>query len=74
MSKRLTVAQRREIFHALVLTQDEVPSVSQSRETVAKHFGITENQLRQIEDEGIERQWPPLADTPESETVESEIA
>jgi hypothetical protein len=65
MSKRLTVAQRREIFHTLVATQDEVPSVRRSYELVAKQFAITENQLRQIEDEGIERQWPPLEEVSE---------
>ncbi len=69
MSKRLTVAQRREIFQTLVMTQDEMTNVPQSRELVAKHFGITEHQLRQIEDEGIERQWPPLEDVPERESV-----
>lgn len=65
MSKRLTVEQRREIFHALVTTQDVVHDVAKSREMMTKRFSITETQLREIEDEGIERQWPPL----EEETV-----
>lgn len=60
MSKRLTVDQRREIFHALVTTQDTVSDVPKSRQVILKRFGISETVLRQIEDEGIEREWPPL--------------
>lgn len=60
-SKRLTMQQRREIFHALVTTQDlGLMSVPQSRECVCKQFDITDAQLRQIEDEGLEKEWPPL--------------
>ena len=60
-SKRLTLQQRREIFHALVATQDMgLMTVPQSREYVAKHFDITDAQLRQIEEEGLEKEWPPL--------------
>jgi hypothetical protein len=60
MSKRLTVDQRREIFHALVTTQDVVRDVPKSRQMIQKQFSISETVLRQIEDEGIEREWPPL--------------
>jgi hypothetical protein len=60
MGKRLTVDQRREIFHALVTTQDVVNDVPKSRQVIQKRFGISETILRQIEDEGIEREWPPL--------------
>lgn len=60
-SKRLTLQQRREIFHALVATQDQATmSVPQSRQHVTKQFEITEAQLRQIEEEGLEKEWPPL--------------
>ncbi len=67
MSKRMTVEQRREIFRALVTTQDIVHDVPKSKEIVSKKYGITPAQLKQIEDEGIERQWPPL----EEEAVEA---
>jgi hypothetical protein len=60
MGKRLTVEQRREIFHALVTTQDSIRDVPKSRQIIQKRFGITETVLRQIEEEGIEREWPPL--------------
>jgi hypothetical protein len=60
-AKRLTLQQRRDIFRALVTTQDmAVMPVSQSRQHVMKQFEITDSQLRQIEDEGLEKEWPPL--------------
>lgn len=60
-AKRLTLAQRREIFHALVSTQDlGLMSVTESRQHVAKQFDITEAQVREIEEEGLENEWPPL--------------
>ncbi len=60
-AKRLTLQQRREIFRALVNTQDlGMMSVPQSREHVSKQFEITDEQLRQIEEEGLEKEWPPL--------------
>jgi hypothetical protein len=60
-TKRLTMQQRREIFHTLVTTQDMgLMTVAQSREHVTKQFDITDAQLRQIEEEGLEKEWPPL--------------
>jgi hypothetical protein len=60
-SKRLTTQQRQEIFHALVTTQDlGLMTVSESVQHVIKQYDITESQLRQIEDEGIDKEWPPL--------------
>jgi hypothetical protein len=49
-----------EIFLALVEAQDQEMSVSQSRRYISERFGITETQLRGIEQEGLDRQWPPL--------------
>ena len=60
-AKRLTLQQRQDIFLALVTTQDMgVMTVSQSREHVTKQFDIGDAQLRQIEEEGLENEWPPL--------------
>ena len=60
-SKRLTVQQKREIFHALVDAQDSgLMTIAQSKEHVSKQFEITDAQLTQIIDEGIEKEWPPL--------------
>src|SRR5262249_53659212 len=61
-SKRLSIQQRREIFQDLVEIQDSlIPvNVRKSYEIVTEKYEITEAQLRQIENEGIEKQWPPL--------------
>ncbi len=60
-AKRLTLQQRQEVFRALVTLQDlGMMSVTESRIQVAKQFEITEAQVRQIEEEGLENEWPPL--------------
>jgi hypothetical protein len=56
----LSEEQRQEIFRALVEAQDHELTVSQSRSEVSQRFGISGDQLRQIEREGLDRQWPPL--------------
>jgi hypothetical protein len=52
--------QRKEIFLALVEAQDRRMSVVASRKEVAGRFSLTERQIRQIEQEGIDKEWPPL--------------
>jgi hypothetical protein len=66
-TKRLTLQQKRDIFRDLVSTQDEIfrddegtPVKKKSYQIVTERFDITETQLQQIEDEGIEKEWPPL--------------
>jgi hypothetical protein len=59
-TKRLTLQQRRDIFRELVATQDMGMPVRRSYEVITEKFEITEAQLRQIEDEGLEKEWPPL--------------
>jgi hypothetical protein len=61
-SKRLTIPQRKEIFQDLVATQDAGQNVRKSYEAITEKYEITENQLRQIEDEGVEKEWPPLCE------------
>ena len=61
-TKRLTMQQRQEIFRDLVLTQDVVLNVPRSRQIVTERFDITEVQLRAIEEEGIDKEWPPLSE------------
>ncbi len=56
----LSEPRRREIFLALVDAQDHEMSVAKSRQAIAERFGVTENQIRQIEREGIDNGWPPL--------------
>jgi len=53
--------QRREIFKALVVAQDNGESVVKSRKTVSEQFGIGEHLMGKIEREGLDRGWPPLS-------------
>jgi hypothetical protein len=55
-----SLEQRMQIFRALVEAQDRKLNVRQSRKAVADEFGISEKTIKQIEDEGIDQQWPPL--------------
>jgi hypothetical protein len=59
-TKRLTMEQRKEIFHTLVATQDAERNVRKSYDVVTERYAITAAQLRQIEDEGVDKEWPPL--------------
>ena len=59
-TKRLTLQQRRDIFRELVAAQDLGMPVRRSYQVVTEKHDITEAQLRQIEDEGLEKEWPPL--------------
>jgi hypothetical protein len=60
--KRLNLQQRKDIFQALVNSQDELRNVRKSYEQVTGQFDISEEQLREIEDEGVENEWPPLCE------------
>jgi len=53
-------SRRQEIFRALVDAQDQQISVLQSRAIIAKRFGVDTRQLKNIEQEGIDNDWPPL--------------
>lgn len=60
-TRRLTLQQRKEIFRELVRTQDQnVMTVPDSRQSIIRQYKITDVQLRQIEEEGTEKDWPPL--------------
>jgi len=52
--------RRKEVFTALVEAQDQAMSVAQSRKLIAEKFDLTEADVRQIEREGMDQQWPPL--------------
>jgi len=58
--EQLTEDRRKEIFLALVEAQDQAMDVAQSRKLVAERFGIGESQVRLIEREGMDNDWPPL--------------
>jgi DNA-directed RNA polymerase sigma subunit (sigma70/sigma32) len=58
--KPLPEPRRKEIFLALVDAQDHGMSPAESRKVVAERFGVSEDQVRQIEREGLDNGWPPL--------------
>jgi len=53
-------SRRKEIFLALVDIQDHETAVPQSRKLIAERFGVSEQQIKEIEREGLDAQWPPL--------------
>jgi hypothetical protein len=62
MSQHLSEPVRREIFSALVDAQDQEMPVAESRREIARRFGITDEDLREIEREGLDNDWPPFED------------
>jgi len=66
--RRLTLPQKREIFQYLVTVQDgKTMTVGDSYRHVGDHFGVTEDQVRTIAEEGSDNNWPPLGDAPVEE-------
>ena len=56
----LTKDRRKEVFLALVEAQDRAATVAGSRAEVAERFRLSEQQVRRIEQEGLDAGWPPL--------------
>ncbi|AMV26938.1 hypothetical protein VT84_21230 [Gemmata sp. SH-PL17] len=56
----LTLERRRELFAAVVAAQDEGLSVWDSRELIARRFGVDVEVVRAVENEGLNRKWPPF--------------
>jgi hypothetical protein len=59
-NESVTVERRRAIFRALVEAQDGGLSVAAARAEVGSRFEVTETQVKAIEREGLDQQWPPL--------------
>jgi hypothetical protein len=58
--QKIAESRRKAIFRAIVDAQDQKLGVIESRKLVAKRYGLTERQIRRIEQEGLDQQWPPL--------------
>ncbi len=58
----LPTTERKTIFLALVEAQDGKMGVVRSRKEIAEQFGISDRQLKRIEQEGIDGEWPPLGE------------
>jgi hypothetical protein len=56
--------RRRAIFAALVEVESRTRSLHQAKQEVLAQFGVTWNIVEQIEQEGMNNEWPPL-DEPE---------
>jgi len=52
--------RRKEVFLALVEAQDGGAAPAESRKVIAERFGLTEQDVRHIEREGLDKEWPPL--------------
>ncbi|MCE9534444.1 MAG: hypothetical protein K8T89_25475 [Planctomycetes bacterium] len=61
MESNLTIERRQEIFLALVKAQDSKVPVRESRTNAAKAFGLDVEEVKKIEKEGLEKEWPPLS-------------
>ena len=57
----LLESRKKEIFQALVASQDQGASVAQSRVQMAEQFKVSESLVKSIEREGIDNNWPPLS-------------
>ena len=51
--------RRKEVFRLLVVAQDYSMSVEEAREMACSLFGLVENSVVRIEQEGLEKDWPP---------------
>ena len=60
VESELDGAKRREVFAALVKAQDDGLGVKKSRAAVAAQFGIDAGTVAEVEDEGLDGNWPPL--------------
>jgi hypothetical protein len=60
MAHNLSEPVRKEIFSALVEAQDQEMPVAQSRREISRRFSISEEELRAIEREGLDNNWPPF--------------
>ncbi len=56
----LPIEQRQTIFRTLVEIQDTGMAVLPARIEITKRFSVTDAQIKEIEREGLEKQWPPL--------------
>ena len=52
-----TEDERKAVFIALVETQDKGAGVADSRKLVAEQFGLTVEQVQDVEKEGLAQNW-----------------
>lgn len=63
--KRLTTRERMLVFRTLVEIQDtDTMTIGESKDYIAEKFSILKSQVLEIEDEGLNKEWPPLNEPP----------
>lgn len=72
MSRDIAEATRMSIFEKVVELQDNGAAPPDARRQVAELFGVTSSEVKEIEEEGIEKSWPPLEPCEEEDEVESD--
>ena len=60
MNQEVTEDRRKEVFSALVSSQDGGLTVKESRERIASQFDLSLDEVITIERAGISAKWPPL--------------
>jgi hypothetical protein len=57
---KMSEGRRKDAFRLLVVAQDLDMSVAESREMIRCSFGLTDAEVCLLEQEGMDRGWPPL--------------
>lgn len=60
VEQQIAEPRRMEMFRVMVESQDRGMPVAESRRYIVQQFGVTESQVRLVEREGMDRNWPPL--------------
>jgi hypothetical protein len=60
VDETIPLEQRMIIFRVVVEAQDGGMPVAKSRIEAVRQFSVTEEQVKEIEREGLANQWPPL--------------
>jgi len=60
MTETVSEDRRKEVFRAIVETQDSGTSVKDSRAHIASRFNLTPRKVLEAERDGIAAKWPPL--------------
>lgn len=56
----LSEQDRKQVFAALVRNEDAGMPVASARQLVAEEFGVSEDTVKAISNEGVDKTWPPL--------------
>jgi hypothetical protein len=56
----MPVDDRRVIYSALVDARDQLMAAAQAHSAISQWFGVSADQVRSIEQEGVANEWPPL--------------